>query len=49
VVGLSSRDEADRIVETAAGRYWAQTGHQPRAFVFRAVDGAVRIPPQGGA
>ena len=46
VVGLASRDEADRIVETAAGRYWAQTGHQPRAFVFRAVDGAGRIPPQ---
>jgi galactokinase len=46
VVGLASRDEADRILETAAGRYWAQTGHQPRAFVFRAVDGAGRIPPQ---
>ena len=46
VVGLASRDEADAIVETAAGRYWAQTGHQPRAFVFRAVDGAGRIPPQ---
>lgn len=44
VVGLSSRDEAERIVETAAGRYWAQTGHQPRAFVFRAVDGAGTIP-----
>ena len=46
VVGLACRDEADRIVETAAGRYWAQTGRQPRAFVFRAVDGAGRIPPQ---
>jgi galactokinase len=46
VVGLASRDEADRIVETAAGHYWAETGHQPRAFVFRAVDGAGRIPPQ---
>jgi galactokinase len=46
VVGLSSRDEADRIVETAAGRYWQKTGNQPRAFVFRAVDGAGRIPPQ---
>lgn len=46
VVGLASRDQADRIVETAAGRYWAQTGKQPRAFVFRAVDGAGRIPPQ---
>ena len=46
VVGLSSRDEADLIVETAAGRYWQKTGHQPRAFVFRAVDGAGRIPPQ---
>ena len=48
VVGLSSRDEADLIVETA-GRYWAETGHQPRAFVFRAVDGAGRIPPQAVA
>jgi galactokinase len=46
VVGLASRDEAERIVETAAGRYWAQTGREPRAFVFRAVDGAGRIPPQ---
>ena len=46
VVGLASRDEAERIVETAAGRYWSQTGRQPRAFVFRAVDGAGRIPPQ---
>ena len=46
VVGLSSRDEADLIVETAAGRYWQKTGHQPRAFVFRAVDGAGRIPPR---
>jgi galactokinase len=46
VVGLAARDEADRILETAAGRYWAQTGRQPRAFVFRAVDGAGRIPPQ---
>lgn len=46
VVGLASRDVADRVVETAAGRYWAQTGRQPRAFVFRAVDGASRIPPQ---
>ena len=46
VVGLAGRDEAERIVETAAGHYWAETGHQPRAFVFRAVDGAGRIPPQ---
>jgi galactokinase len=46
VVGLSSRDEAERIIETAAARYWAQSGRQPRAFVFRAVDGAARIPPQ---
>jgi galactokinase len=45
VVGLARRDEADRIVEAAAGRYWARTGRQPRAFVFRAVDGAGRIPP----
>ena len=49
VVGLAGRDEAERIVETAAGRYWAETGHQPRAFVFRAVDGAGRIPPQAAA
>jgi galactokinase len=46
VVGLSGRDVADRIVETAAARYWEGTGHQPRAFVFRAVDGAGRIPAQ---
>jgi galactokinase len=46
VVGLSSRDDAALIVETAAGHYWAETGKQPRAFVFRAVDGAGRIPPQ---
>ncbi|HUQ22325.1 MAG TPA: galactokinase [Gaiellaceae bacterium] len=46
VVGLAGRDAADEIVETAAGRYWAQTGHQPRAFVFRAVDGAGRVPAQ---
>ena len=46
VVGLAGREEAERIVETAAGHYWAETGHQPRAFVFRAVDGAGRIPPQ---
>ncbi|NUT54896.1 MAG: hypothetical protein HOQ03_02780, partial [Thermoleophilia bacterium] len=43
---LAGRDEAARIVESAAGKYWARTGHQPRAFVFRAVDGAGRIPPQ---
>ena len=46
VVGLAARDQADLIVETAAGRYWAATGNQPRAFVFRAVDGAGRIPAQ---
>jgi galactokinase len=46
VVGLASRDVAESVVETAAGRYWAQTGHQPRAFVFRAVDGAGRVPAQ---
>ena len=45
VVGLAQRDEAELIVEIAAGHYWAQTGHQPRAYVFRAVDGAARIPP----
>jgi galactokinase len=46
VVGLASRDDADVIVESAAGHYWAQTGRQPRAFVFRAVDGAGRIAAQ---
>jgi galactokinase len=46
VVGLADRDVADRIVETAAGRYWVQSGHQPRAYVFRAGDGAGRIPAQ---
>jgi galactokinase len=46
VVGLASRDEAEQIVETAAGRYWSKTGKQPRAFVFRAVDGVGRIPPR---
>ena len=49
VVGLASRDVADVIVETAAGRYWAETGYQPRAFVCRAVDGAGRIPAQAPA
>jgi galactokinase len=49
VVGLAGRDEAEQIVETAAGHYWAETGHQPRAYVFRAVDGAGRIPPQAAA
>ena len=46
VVALSGRDEAERIVDAAAGRYWQKTGNQPHAFVFRAVDGAGRIPPQ---
>jgi len=49
VVGLAGREEAEQIVETAAGHYWAETGHQPRAYVFRAVDGAGRIPPQAAA
>ena len=40
VVGLADRDVADRVIETAAGRYGAESGHQPRAFVFRAVEGA---------
>jgi galactokinase len=44
VVGLASGDEAHRIVETAAGRYRQKTGNESRAFVFRAVDGAGRIP-----
>jgi galactokinase len=48
VVGLADRQEADRIVERAAGRYWASTGRRPRAFVFRAVDGAGRISPEVG-
>lgn len=46
VVALSGRDEAERIVDAAAGLYWQKTGSQPHAFVFRAVDGAGRIPPQ---
>ncbi len=40
VVGLASRDMADAVVEKAAGRYWARTGRQPRAFVCRPADGA---------
>jgi galactokinase len=40
VVGLASRDTADAVVEKAAGRYWARTGRQPRAFVCRPADGA---------
>ncbi len=40
VVGLASRDTADAVVEKAAGRYWARTGRQPRAFVCRPEDGA---------
>jgi galactokinase len=43
VVGLARRDEAASVVETAAGHYWAETGHQPHAFVCRAVDGAGRL------
>jgi galactokinase len=43
VVGLASRNEAAAVVETAAGHYWAETGHQPHAFVCRAVDGAGRV------
>jgi galactokinase len=46
VVGVADRSVAERIVETAAGRYWASSGHQPRAYVFRGVDGAERIPAQ---
>lgn len=46
VVGLASRDDADPVVETAAGRYRSETGRRPRAFVVRAVDGAGRIAPQ---
>jgi galactokinase len=43
VVGLASRDKAAAVVEAAAGHYWAATGHEPRAFVCRAVDGAGRV------
>jgi galactokinase len=43
VVGLASRDQAAAVVEAAAGRYWAETGHQPRAFVCQAVEGAGRV------
>ena len=46
VVGLASRDEADRIVEKAAGCYSQKTGNQSRAFVFRPVEGAGEIPPE---
>jgi galactokinase len=46
VVGVADRSVAERIVETAAGRYWASSGHMPRAYVFRGVDGAERIPAQ---
>jgi galactokinase len=48
VVGIADREEADRIVQTAAGRYWVTSGLQPRAFVFRAVDGAEQIPARAG-
>jgi galactokinase len=44
VVGLADRGAAAFIVEKAAGRYWAATGHQPRGYVFHAVDGARRVP-----
>jgi galactokinase len=43
VVGLASRDQVAAVVETAAGHYWAETGHQPHAFVCRAVGGAGRV------
>ncbi len=43
VVGVAHREPAAAIVETAAGHYWAETGHQPHAFVCRAVDGAGRV------
>ncbi len=43
VVGLAARDEAAAIMEAAAGHYWSETGHQPHAFVCRAVDGAGRL------
>jgi galactokinase len=46
VVGVADRRVAERIVETAAGRYWASSGHMPRAFIFRGVDGAERVPAQ---
>ena len=44
VVGLAGRETADRVVEQAAGRYWARTGRQPRAFVCRPADGAGMVP-----
>jgi galactokinase len=43
VVGIAHREGAAAVVETAAGHYWAETGHQPHAFVCRAVDGAGRV------
>ena len=43
VVGIANREGAATVVESAAGRYWAETGHLPHAFVCRAVDGAGRV------
>ena len=43
VVGVANREGAAAVVETAAARYWAETGNQPQAFVCRAVDGAGRV------
>jgi galactokinase len=43
VVGVANREGAASVVETAAARYWAETGHPPHAFVCRAVDGAGRV------
>ena len=47
VVGLARRDSAEGVVEEAAGRYWARTGRQPRAFVCRPADGAGPEPERG--
>jgi galactokinase len=48
VVGVADRSVAERVVETAAGRYWVSSGRQPRAYVFRGVDGAERIAARAG-
>ena len=40
VVALADRDDAQRIVATAAGRYEERTGYEARTFVFDAEEGA---------
>lgn len=40
--GSTLPEEVDQVW----GRYWASSGHMPRAYVFRGVDGAEQIPAQ---